>query len=273
VKIRKHDFVLIFSVFRFQGESKEYFLLRKLIYIYSTDVLLIKIIEKKTKNNFLKFHDDENEYVVVVLIERKSCLSFLLLDMAEDIVNTDKPNETECIENESDGLETASYRKCHGQFCLTPTNNQFEYEIPLDFSPFLDSLTKYPSTSYDRIESLLKLDHSIDRVKVLIQNKHITCVDLCLYYLQRVQKANNYYKTIIELNPHLLSDAKQLDEQINENETTNKLLFGCVAAIKGNISVRNMFNDAGAYVLHDKKMKEDAPIVKKLRDEGTNILV
>jgi Asp-tRNA(Asn)/Glu-tRNA(Gln) amidotransferase A subunit family amidase len=79
---------------------------------------------------------------------------------------------------------------------------------------------------------------------------------------------NNYYKVIIELNPHLLSEAKQIDEQ---HPTNNQLLFGCIAGIKGNISIRDMYNDAGAHVLHEKKMKDDAPIIKKLREQGRNI--
>jgi len=187
--------------------------------------------------------------------------------MAEDIIKEEEQ------ENESEGLETACYRKCHGQFCLTPTENYFEHEILLDFSPFLDSLTNYSSAIYERIESLLKLDHSINRIKNLIQNKHITCVDLCLFYLKRVQMINNYYKILIELNPNLLSEAKQLDEQFNENKIINQLLFGCVAAIKGNISIRDMYNDAGAYVLHEKKMKDDAPIIKKLREQGIKIFI
>ncbi|CAF5035294.1 unnamed protein product, partial [Rotaria socialis] len=118
----------------------------------------------------------------------------------------------------------------------------------------------YTPTTYKRIEALLKSDHSIDRVKSLILNKHITCKDLCLYYLKRIQMTNNYYKVIIELNPHLLSEAQQIDEQINENKVNDKLLFGCVAAVKGNISVRDMYNDAGSYVLHENKMKDDASI-------------
>ncbi len=191
---------------------------------------------------------------------------FLLLDMAEDAVKEEK--ESSFIENETNGCETACYRKCHGQFCLTPTENRFDHEIALDFSPFLHLLTNYSSITYERIESLLKLDHSINRVKNLIQNKHITCIDLCLFYLKRVQITNNYYKVFIELNPHLLSEAKQLDKQLNENKIDNQLLFGCVAAIKGNISIRDMYNDAGAYVLHEKKMNDDAPIVKRLREQG-----
>lgn len=175
------------------------------------------------------------------------------------------------LENESEGFETACYRKCHGLFCLTPTKNQFAHELTLNLSAFLPALRDYPSTSFRRIESLLKLDHSINRVKNLIQNKHITCTDLCLFYLQRVQMINNYYKILIELNPHLLSDARQLDEQVSQGNTDQLLLVGCVAAIKGNISIRDMYNDAGAYVLHEKKMKDDSPIVKKLREQGRQI--
>jgi len=197
---------------------------------------------------------------------------FLIVDMDEDIIKKEQQQQQEeessFQENESDGLETACYRKCHGQFCLTSTENHFEHEIQLDFSPFLDSLANYSSTTYDRIESLLKLDHSINRVKKLIENKHITCVNLCLFYLKRVQMINNYYKILIELNPYLLLEAQQLDENKISN---NKLLFGCVAGIKGNISIRNMYNDAGAYVLHEKKMKDDAPIIKKLREQGIKI--
>jgi hypothetical protein len=195
--------------------------------------------------------------------------------MAEDVIKEEGIEESSSIENESDGLETARYRKCHGQFCLKSTENSFEHEIPLDFSPFINSLTSYSSKTYERIESLLKLDHSINRIKNLIENKHITCVDLCLYYLKRIQMTNSYYKIFLELNPHLLSEAKQLDEQLNDHKihNNNKLLFGCVAGIKGNISIRDMYNDCGAYVLHEKKMKDDAPIIKKLREQGIKISI
>ncbi|CAF3339479.1 unnamed protein product [Rotaria sp. Silwood1] len=215
---------------------------------------------------------------LLVIMERdkylkRTTLLVRALNMTETIIEKEKEKESSVIENETDGLETACYRKCHGQFCLTPTVNHFEHEISLDFSPFIDSLTNYSTVKYERIESLLKLDHSIDRVKNLILNKHITCTDLCLYYLKRVQMTNNYYKVIIELNPHLLSEAKQLDEQVNNNTINNQLLlFGCVAGVKGNISIRDMYNDAGAYVLHENKMKDDAPVVQKLREQGCIIL-
>ncbi|CAF4326453.1 unnamed protein product, partial [Adineta steineri] len=110
--------------------------------------------------------------------------------MAEDVVKEQEQVESSFVENESEGLETACYRKCHGQFCLTSTQNHFQHEISLDYSPFQDALTNYPSTTYTKIESLLKLDHSIDRIRNLIKNKHITCVDLALFYLKRVQMTN-----------------------------------------------------------------------------------
>lgn len=180
-----------------------------------------------------------------------------------------KQDDEPVVENETDGMETACYRKCHGPFCLTETENRFQHEISLDFSPFLSALTNYSSATYNRIQSLLKLDHSIDRIKQLIIKKHITCLDLCLFYLKRVQMTNDYHKVMLELNSQLLDDAKRLDEQINNIEMTQKPLFGCVAAIKGNIAVKDMYNDAGAYVLHEQKMKDDAPVVKKLRQQGT----
>jgi hypothetical protein len=188
--------------------------------------------------------------------------------MVESSVQVDQISTDLSIDNETDGLETACYRKCHGQFCLTSNENHFQYEISLDYSPFSSSLIDYPSSTYDRIESLLKLDHSINRVKHLIKNKHFTCKDLCLFYLKRIQMMNNYYKVIIELNPHLLIDAEQLDKQINEKTIECQQLYGCVAAIKGNISVRDMHNDAGAYVLHENKMLDDASVVSKLRRQG-----
>ncbi|UJR28049.1 hypothetical protein I4U23_009305 [Adineta vaga] len=193
--------------------------------------------------------------------------------MTEDAIREEEENqENPFIENESEGFDSACYRKCHGLFCLTTTDNHFEHEISLDYSPFIDSLTNYSTRTYQRIESLLKLDHSIDRVKNLIKHKHITCVDLVLYYLKRVQMTNDYYKVIIELNPHLLTEAKRFDEEWNKDIIENKTLFGCVAGIKGNISIRDMYNDAGAHILHEKKMENDAPIIRKLRKQGCIIL-
>ena len=192
--------------------------------------------------------------------------------MNEDDVQTEREEQTcQPVENESDGLDTACYRKCRAPFCLTATENHFQYEISLDFSPFLNALANYPTSTYDRIESLLKLDHSIERVTHLIQNKHISCTNLCLFYLKRIQEINDYRKAIIELNPHLLIEAEELDRQLNDKTVRNRLLVGCVAAVKGNISVRDMYNDAGAFVLHEKKMKHDAPVVKKLREQGKRL--
>ena len=91
--------------------------------------------------------------------------------MAEDAVKEEKPTESPFIENETEGFETASYRKCRGQFCLTSTENHFEYEIALDFSPFTESLTNYSSATYERIDSLTRQDHSIDRVKSFNQKQ------------------------------------------------------------------------------------------------------
>jgi len=183
-------------------------------------------------------------------------------------MQNDEQVESPCIENESQGCETACFRKCRGQFVLTPDENRYEHEIPLDFSTFNSDLKNFSNETYERIEHLLKLDHSIERIRKLIDNKHITCVDLCLFYLKRIQMTNNYYKVFLELNPNVLSDARQLDQELNTVKHTNKLLFGCVAGIKGNISINHMYNDAGAYVLHEKRMTHDAPIVTKLREQG-----
>ena len=192
--------------------------------------------------------------------------------MDTDNVQVEK-EEQSCkpVENESDGLETACYRKCRGPFCLTPTDNHFQHEIPLDFAPFLAALTNYPASTYDRIESLLKLDHSIARVTHLITNKHISCVNLCLFYLKRIQTTNDYHKVILELNPNLVIDAEELDRQLNDKTVQHRLLVGCVVAVKGNISVRGLYNDAGSFVLHEKKMENDAPIVRKLREQGKHL--
>lgn len=193
--------------------------------------------------------------------------------MNEDGVQTEKEEQTcQPVENETDGLDTACYRKCRGPFCLTSSENHFQHEIPLDFSPFLNALANYPTSTYDRIESLLKLDHSIERVTHLIKNKHISCTNLCLFYLKRIQEINGYRKAIIELNPHLLVEAEELDQQLNDKTVQHRLLVGCVAAVKGNISVRDMYNDAGAFVLHEKRMKYNAPVVKKLREQGKRLL-
>lgn len=179
-------------------------------------------------------------------------------------MNENEQKESPFVENESEGVETACYRKCRGQFLLTSVENRYEHEISLDFSAFQLDLENFSNEIYERIERLLKLDHSIERIRKLIENKHITCVDLCLFYLKRIQLTNDYQKVFIELNSSVLNDARQLDREFQ----TNKLLFGCVVGIKGNICVNHMYNDAGAYVLHEKQMTHDAPIVAKLREQG-----
>ena len=195
-----------------------------------------------------------------------------MIDENEANVEEKDQEQDETVDNETDGLETACYRKCRGHFCLTLEKNCFQHEISLDFSPFLVSLNNYPSSIYNHIEALMNTAHSIERIKQLIKMKYFTCLDLCLFYLKRVYSTNNYYKIIIELNSHLLDEAKALDEQIQCGNADQYSLLGSVAAIKGNISVRDMYNDAGAHVLHENKAKDDAPVVKKLRQQGRSTI-
>lgn len=101
--------------------------------------------------------------------------------------------------------------------------------------------------------------------------KGLTSVELVEFYLERIAKYENL-NAILELNPDALFIAHQLDIERKNGHIRSKL-HGIPIIIKGNIDTGDkMQTTAGVKSLEGNYVKEDAFLVKKLRDAGAIIL-
>lgn len=103
----------------------------------------------------------------------------------------------------------------------------------------------------------------------------LTSVQLVKKYMRRIEeidKKGPSLKSVIELNPDVLTIAQQLDEE-RKSGRVRGLLHGIPVLIKDNIDTGdNMSTSAGSLALKDFKAGKDAFIVGKLRDAGAVLL-
>ncbi|OSB08053.1 hypothetical protein B2H97_15810 [Paraclostridium bifermentans] len=121
---------------------------------------------------------------------------------------------------------------------------------------------------FKNIEELIS-NANIKDIQALYDSKKLTCEDLVVYYLKRIEKYDiNNLNSIIELNPDVIKIAKEKDQQLRSGN-----LYGIPITLKANIGTSDkMHTTAGSYALKDSILDEDSFIVKKLREEGAIIL-
>lgn len=113
----------------------------------------------------------------------------------------------------------------------------------------------------------LKLVEMIEQ----LNSGHKTSVDYVNYYIQRIQQYDATLNAVAYINQQVLDEAKALDEERKKNGPRSPL-HGVPILIKDNIDVSGMPNTANAFVMKDYIPKQDAPIIKKLKDAGLIIL-
>jgi amidase len=93
-------------------------------------------------------------------------------------------------------------------------------------------------------------------------------------YLDRIARIDDSgprLNAVIELNPAAVADADALDAERKAGKVRGPL-HGIPVLVKDNIDVAGMVNSAGSLALADNRPKEDAFIVRRLRDAGAVIL-
>ena len=97
-------------------------------------------------------------------------------------------------------------------------------------------------------------------------------VELYLKRIEEIDKKGLALNAVIEVNPDALALAKNLDKELKEGKSRGSL-HGIPVLIKDNIDTADkMQTTAGALALEGNIAKNDAYIVKKLRDAGAIIL-
>lgn len=116
---------------------------------------------------------------------------------------------------------------------------------------------------------------TIDQLQQKMKSGDLTSADLTKKYLQRIQqidKSGPTLNSVIELNPDAISIAAALDAERKSGKLRGPL-HGIPVLIKDNISTGDkMMTTAGASALNGNIMKEDAFIIKQLRDAGAVLL-
>jgi amidase len=93
-------------------------------------------------------------------------------------------------------------------------------------------------------------------------------------YLDRIRQidaAGPMLNAVIEISTTALADAEKLDGERKAGKVRSPL-HGIPILIKDNIDIAGMVNSAGSLALADNRPKEDAFIVRRLRDAGAVIL-
>ncbi|WP_394175949.1 amidase family protein [Guptibacillus hwajinpoensis] len=100
----------------------------------------------------------------------------------------------------------------------------------------------------------------------------LTTHQLVRFYLEQILKHNSELNAVLEVNPDALFIAEGLDRE-RKQIGSRSLLHGIPILLKDNINTGdNMHTSAGSIALSNSYGKEDASLVKKLREAGAVIL-
>ena len=116
---------------------------------------------------------------------------------------------------------------------------------------------------------------TIDALQQKMQNKQYTSRSITELYLRRidaVDKAGPKLNAVIEVNPDALNIADAMDKERASGKVRGPL-HGIPVLVKDNINTGDkMMTTAGASALEGNIVKEDAFIIKKLREAGAVLL-
>ncbi|GAP82941.1 putative amidase [Rosellinia necatrix] len=127
--------------------------------------------------------------------------------------------------------------------------------------------TRMPSCKGVDIE-----DASISQLQWWLQEGKFTSTDLVECYLERTKRLNHVLRAVIELNPDVLSIARERDDERTRGVVRGPL-HGIPFLVKDNIATRDkMQTTAGSTMLVGSVVPEDAQVVKLLREAGAVLL-
>lgn len=116
---------------------------------------------------------------------------------------------------------------------------------------------------------------TVDEIQEKLERDEITSRELVLMYLSRIadiDQSGPKLNSIIEVNPDVLHIAAALDYE-RKTKGSRGPLHGIPILIKDNIDTADkMHTSAGSLVLANSYAKEDATLVKQLREAGAIIL-
>lgn len=141
---------------------------------------------------------------------------------------------------------------------------------PLDFGPFEEALRTGAVLDETLGSSITAA--SVAELAGLLHSGDLTAVDLALHHLRRIREHDDALRSIIELNPEALDEARAADQRRRTGGMLGPL-DGIPITVKDNIeSAPPMHTTAGAVVLADHVAAADAPVLAALRRTGAVVL-
>ncbi|PWY94103.1 amidase [Aspergillus sclerotioniger CBS 115572] len=116
------------------------------------------------------------------------------------------------------------------------------------------------------------VEATVDQLQAGLQKGCFDSVDLVNAYVGRIDEVDSTFGTVLEMNPHALNIARQLDRERQQGRIRGPL-HGLPVLIKDMIGTNDrMETAAGSWALVGSKVSADSTVVAKLRDNGLIIL-
>lgn len=113
---------------------------------------------------------------------------------------------------------------------------------------------------------------TIVEIQAFMEGNQLTSEILTRYYLERIERLDDRFRTYVETNPEALNEARAADS-LRAEGTILGPLHGIPVSLKDNIgTAAPMHTTAGAEILLDYAPDEDAQLVRQLREGGAVIL-
>ena len=152
----------------------------------------------------------------------------------------------------------------------TPTPNAPRLRA-LDFSPFDAALAGFTDTRAAAVGSVASVGNVLD-VQAALRAGSFKAEDLLLHFVQRVRRHDDRLRSLLELNPRALDEARASDARRAAGRPIGPL-DGIPVTLKDNIETAGpMHTTAGAELMLDRVAPQDAPLVAQLRAAGAVIL-
>ena len=120
-----------------------------------------------------------------------------------------------------------------------------------------------------------KEELTVKEIQEAMAKGEVTSKELVMYFLNRIAKYDKdgpHINSVLEINPHAIFIAEGLDRE-RQLKGIRGPLHGIPVLLKDNIETKDsMHTSAGTLALENHIAREDAPLVKKLREAGAVIL-
>ncbi|MDR5590775.1 amidase family protein [Christiangramia sp. SM2212] len=176
---------------------------------------------------------------------------------------SEKTSETAQSQADSTNVEEIEYRQVDSK--LIDNDSLWQ--------PFEADLSEFSTEVYEEVKALV-FEKSIPEIQQAIDDEKLTYEELAMFYLTRIReydRENDFsLNSVISLNPNLVKEAREKDEQMNK-AANHHPIFGIPVLLKDNINTDGIPTTAGSYALQNNQT-EDAFIVKQLKENGALIL-